>query len=640
MKCFMIKKLYSLISLLFLFFSCTTEEIGQVENQSTDASKISLSFSVDVPDALQLTKAVGNVDKGVETLYLYTFDTDGKFISPTVKAEGSADLGYTAVISKETRAIHFVANDGALNDDGALNSIMESEMTSQTTKEQIFWGKRTFSTVPAKDLSNNLEGTGSKIELLRNWAKITLNLSEEAGEKLKEVSYLIYNESQLATIGYKKKDSPNVPAQVFYAPSTEPESGKFTQPGTPVYSFEHANQGKDGAVIVIKAKFDGNNDYTYYKVDLAVKDPTDHVTRVYDIVRNYAFNITIKSVSRKGLSWEKVIDPNVIADNNITASTIMEKYPNITYDGEALLVTKTTFVFTGSSNKLSMTATYEGKGQLSVTPDGDMSAVVKGKLSYPPIPSGNQTITITADINPVSRDEEVAYFYIVGGNLQRKIKLVLRPAYEFINPRFENTEAENGTNEINLGQKKDVYLKFSVPDIEESLYPVEYKIYTKKLYAVEDGVRLETSGNGEWYYVYTDQDATSKKRVIHFKTNTFNEGESDVVLKADLFNAKDLSYKRSPRVQETKTFYLRFKRGGSNVDNGTVNYSISGSTEKSITTDQNSRVRLSVKVYLDDQITFKCSDIWGRNYTTTMPVSDLSDSSETDYITVKMTKTN
>ena len=62
----------------------------------------------------------------------------------------------------------------------------------------------------------------------------------------------------------------------------------------------------------------------------------DRVTRVYDVVRNYAFNITVKSVSRKGATWAEVIDENAIADNNITASAIMEKYPNITYDGEAL----------------------------------------------------------------------------------------------------------------------------------------------------------------------------------------------------------------------------------------------------------------------------------------------------------------
>lgn len=54
----------------------------------------------------------------------------------------------------------------------------------------------------------------------------------------------------------------------------------------------------------------------------------------------------------------------------------MEKYPNITYDGEALNVTKTTFVFTGASNTLSMTATYAGAGQLSVVPGEGMSDVV------------------------------------------------------------------------------------------------------------------------------------------------------------------------------------------------------------------------------------------------------------------------
>ena len=59
---------------------------------------------------------------------------------------------------------------------------------------------------------------------------------------------------------------------------------------------------------------------------LAVKDENDKVTRVYDVVRNYAFNITVKSdFTEKGATWAEVIDENVIADNNITASAIMEK---------------------------------------------------------------------------------------------------------------------------------------------------------------------------------------------------------------------------------------------------------------------------------------------------------------------------
>ena len=50
----------------------------------------------------------------------------------------------------------------------------------------------------------------------------------------------------------------------------------------------------------------------------------------------------------------------MIADNNITASAIMEKYPNITYDGEALNVTNRTFVFWCSSITLSISARYAG----------------------------------------------------------------------------------------------------------------------------------------------------------------------------------------------------------------------------------------------------------------------------------------
>ncbi len=433
----------------------------------------------------------------------------------------------------------------------------------------------------------------------------------------------------------------NIPNQDFYAPQNEPDASKYAKPGESVYTFEHYNQDKNATFVIIKAQFDGSKTYTYYKIDLAVKDENDKVTRVYDVVRNYAFNITVKSVSRKGATWAEVIDENVIADNNITASAIMEKYPNITYDGEALNVTKTTFVFTGSSNTLSMTATYAGTGQLSVVPGEGMSDVVDGNLSYPSwIPSGNQTITITANIKPApDSGEKIAYFYVVGGNLQRKIKLVLRPPYDFINPRFEDVKEGTGTNEIAAGQKQDAYLKFSIPeDIDESLFPIEYKIYTKKLYAVEPGVRLETTGASDWYYVYTDQIFSPEEKVIHFKTNTANDDEDDVILKADLFNpVSDLSYTRPEKVKETKTFYLQCRRNGSNVgSNVTITYSISSGGGAAIRTNNSSKIILDkVSVYADDEITFTHTS-WGGTYTAKMSVSDLAKSSTSNYVFVDM----
>ena len=228
---------------------------------------------------------------------------------------------------------------------------------------------------------------------------------------------------------------------------------------------------------------------------------------------------------------------------------------------------------------------------------------------------------------------------MVGGNLQRKIKLVLRPPYNFINPRFEDVKEGTGTNEIAAGQKQDAYLKFSIPeDIDESLFPIEYKIYTKKLYAVEPGVRLETTGASDWYYVYTDQIFSPEEKGIQFKTNTANDGEDDVILKADLFNpVSDLSYTRPEKVKETKTFYLQCRRNGNNVGNNvTITYSISSGGGATIRTNSSSRIILDkVSVYADDEITF--THTYSRKtYTAKMSVSDLEKSSASNYVFVNM----
>ena len=64
----MIKRLYTLFSVLLLLASCATEEIEQIEIQPTDGSMVSLSFSVDSPNAREITKATVDVEKGGEAL--------------------------------------------------------------------------------------------------------------------------------------------------------------------------------------------------------------------------------------------------------------------------------------------------------------------------------------------------------------------------------------------------------------------------------------------------------------------------------------------------------------------------------------------------------------------------------------------
>lgn len=57
----------------------------------------------------------------------------------------------------------------------------------------------------------------------------------------------------------------------------------------------------------------------------------------------------------------------------------------------------------------------------------------------------------------------------------------------------------------------------------------------------------------DWYYVYTDQIFSPEEKVIHFKTNTANDDEDDVILKADLFNpVSDLSYTRPEKLKRRK----------------------------------------------------------------------------------------
>ena len=106
----MLKNIYSLLVLLFLFAACT-QEMEESGEQSADASKVTLSFKVDIPVASVATKAtsVPAVENGIENLNLVTYDNSGNLIEVVSASSGSAADSYKATVSKETRKIQFIS---------------------------------------------------------------------------------------------------------------------------------------------------------------------------------------------------------------------------------------------------------------------------------------------------------------------------------------------------------------------------------------------------------------------------------------------------------------------------------------------------------------------------------------------------
>jgi hypothetical protein len=602
----MIKKIYSIVASLLLLTACSTDD--WMPGQS--GAELNVKFSVDVPSAAVITKStsVPTNETGIENLNLVTFDGSNNYIA-TVAATNVSGNAYTAVISKDTRRIQFVAN----YDDVA--SIQTTSAASTTaTDNYSFFADKTI-TAGTTDLGN--------IEMLRNWSKITV--TDNSG-KLSDVSFMVYNASTKATLA-PGEGTTNIPSG-----NTLSKAQSFVSVVNPIHTFEQTTSGSTPAFVIIKAKFNGASDYSYYKLDLSVTDATTGTIHNYDIMRNYWFKIDIKSVQRKGVSWDEVTKEGKVADNNITASTELDKYPKITFDGETLEVSKTTYVFTKSGESLSMLATYS-KGdapdysKLLLDQSGTISNVVSGSIS---MEAEGTSGRITAAIKAPSATEQVAYFYVRGGNLQRKITLILRQPYTFtdahfykeLRPSAAEPYTEGTTNKVAAIQGEDIYLGFTIPDAtDESLFPMEIKIKSSTLYSVEDGVRIETTGTGTYYYIYTAKE--SGFQTVHFKTNSSGSGET-VTLSNDYFADATAKYvteapsKLSGIAQYGATGASTF----SNI-NGTVSYSIGGGTSQSMTVSNGaySGVTLSNSIADNAAVTFTYTN-GGFTYTLTTTIGE------------------
>lgn len=520
----MLRKIYGLLASILLLSACTADDMIQEQNP-VDGSKMLVSFRVDVPSATVITRSADGEETGVNNLNLITFDGEGHYLGTVAanKSEGS----YSASISKETRKIQFVSSY-----ENYASIRTETDVFNAATDERVFFAERTLES--SSDLGD--------VALTRNWAKITLT---DNSKMLSDVKFMVYNASAKATVAAPVEGEINLPAENKIQ-TQEP----FTS--SSLYPFEQATTGDNHAFIIVKAKYDRSSPDTYYKLDLSKTEAG--VVKTYDIIRNHCYNITISAVNRPGVSWEEITKPGRVADNNITASTELDKYPSIAFDSEKLEVSKTTYVFT-KAGQLSMSATYTGSSAsgLSLIQDAkDLSGVVDGSVT---MNGGN----ITASILSPASEEKTAYFYVKGGNLQRKITLILRNPYTFDEVRFYKSEDKEGDNTIIPIQDEDITFAFTIPeDVDASIFPLECRINAKTLYAVTPGVRIDpdADADGNYYYVYTAKEAG--RHSVEFKTNASVTGET-VALTAENFADISASYSTDGNMQKEWPVNATFK---------------------------------------------------------------------------------
>lgn len=490
-------------------------------NDTLEPQSLLITFSVETSELATITTRSVDED-GVDNLYLLLFDENQRFISlnqASLLDDGRFEV--TLPQSDKGRVVHFIANyswEGF--DSQEQQSRDEGEVVASMSSDELTFWQRV-------ELSGgvNSDSFGSGVSLVRNMAKFTL--STQGDTELTDLQFALYNYPSIGSVAPF-----NTSSCLFEMVVSEPAGVNFTSntpfTSSPIYSFERENSTATTTqtYIILSGQYRG--EMCYYKVDIVDEQGT-----LYDIMRNYCYNIIVGEVSSRGYLTITEAQ-NSPASNNIYSSVLLQAYSVVSDGSYILSVDKTQLSLTSSSEPLSLKVSYhtvdgvEDNSQIrvSLTQD-DATPVINGELSFDPS-SG----TLSADVADIPPDG-VAYraeIDIRAGNLSRTVQLVLHSPFTFQSVALtpDTLANEQGT---------PATLNFTIPDEAEYLLPIECYITTSHLTPVESMDIVREDGG----YRYLWQASSVGVQSIDFKSNRSDAAET-IYIDAELFERASVSY--------------------------------------------------------------------------------------------------
>lgn len=394
------KKIYFILTcfILALFTACQEDDFG---SKATLQEGESL-FTFSLPEPVVASRAdLGEAgSQPIENLHILVFNEQGFFLAnakATVSEQTPMAGKCTADLPVSNRKcrLHFVANYTDYKTYSSIDtesSVIGSMVTGNN--QDAYWGMVEVENIPANGLTLD-----KPVELIRNFAKISLN---SVAEGLEVISYTVYNkasEGLVAPFNPQKgtfADFINVSDENPYEDFTqknpdyhattmgdiqvnelEPEDSwkKITES---YYVYERNQDNSDiPTALIVKAHYNGGNgaegDY-YYKLDLVQFMSDTYQTVTYNLLRNFEYKITINSVKSAGYATAEEA-MNAAASNNLAASVQVSKVKKIT-DGHNTLEVSSIDTLIVKKEELVLTYQYY-EGNVDQTANVD-----KVKVSY------------------------------------------------------------------------------------------------------------------------------------------------------------------------------------------------------------------------------------------------------------------
>lgn len=526
--------LYTIIN-LFILVGCHQDNIELSQQPPTDGEKVTISLSVQIPEAQSaMSRAFNDDGSNIDKLCLVVFN-ENNYLSEVAWAY---DLKYTPTDytaaedevcfkvnlkpSGSKRYIHFIAYQNDATESAPdelttqLNNIQygaEATIMSALNVSGIkdaYWQRLELAEIRDND---DTKAAMRRVPLVRNFAKITVTNSA-ANFAITQIAvvtppskgsivpyfdgdFAVFNDAKAPRLyetilgtgynGYSPSD---------YLPNNN-ELGQTvawgenaTSVSTYLYERNQRTNTDKLTYLLIAGEYNGG-DVSYYKLDLV-----DANGDRYNILRNFNYNVRIESVVGNGLSYDDALAN--APGNNISGSVEAQNFLNISDGTGQLFVSyvKKTIV---SDDAVTLMYKYipnlntdndndgnpdVNNAEVTITPqvktsDNVFALKASGINGYDIVQSSTDETgenagwrTITIKANKPGDNPITQMLTLKGGSLQRTITYTLREAYNLI---ADCDEVVN--RQMNSEMKVYIYIPTDLPDY---IFPLTFFIEADK----------------------------------------------------------------------------------------------------------------------------------------------------------------
>lgn len=549
------------IASVCLMASCQREEfgVGQVPEH------LDISFRVQISDMSEVcTKAVDPDGGGVQHIILYCFDEYGLFITTTTLtgdshtpdgANPSLSGTFKATVPDHTKTVHIVGNQLLMDfDESEFRNKSEYEVMSgleASAGRMVYWARVTV------DQLKDMQASGDPVRLLRNQAKITVEVSD--GIPFDMDGFVVTNTSAFGTVApYDNVTgsfvAPTSDMPFVTIPENDVKLGDFqdVRGNLEEYVFETANSIEDPVNVIMKGSYDGGEPM-YYRVVMMDSDGDQLM-----LLRNHHYKVMISDRLSYGQATfaEAMTAPAtnnvwITVEDHVTQIHGLEHILSV--DKASIVVNESEFL---SPNLYSVYYNLERVDGAALTAEEkpqvtwmDGNNVAYNGFIHDFNPStGRGTLTLTLhSMGDLSKREGT--LLIKTGRLYRKIKVTTIKKQSFT-PAWASTQVYGHETGEHLT------LMFTVPeDCPDELFPLEVLISTNILDVRHEAgqelpVRLEMDAGDNFYgepndwgykYVYTVT-APGKQRIYLENILVQTGGQSLIRIEAEHFNMLEKNF--------------------------------------------------------------------------------------------------